>query len=205
MDKISIIMNNFGEIDSIMENAVISVFEKRNTVWTVVKNISIDFGLFQNIKELRKKLIQLASELGDCKIIVGRSISGLTYHIFDKMGFDIFEAESFSPVVLDQILSDVHNKSGKREERAFTGPVETDVPGVYFLDLIALQKQSPGISSKMALQSFLLGTPFFRLDLICEHLPPWIESLVQNKNLNLGTEKLAEGKTRIIITQISCE
>lgn len=205
MDKISIIMNKNREINSIMEGMVISVFEKKDAVWTTVREVPMCSDLPENIGELRRELLRLASELEDCKIIVGKSFSGLPYHIFDKLGFAIFEAESCIPAVLDQILLDVHDKSRERKAVAFTDPAETDVPGVYFLDLIALQKQNPEISSKMALQPFLAGTPFFRLNLICEHLPPWMESLVQNKKLNLETEKLAQGKTRVSITKISCE
>nr|WP_319487177.1 Fe-only nitrogenase accessory AnfO family protein [uncultured Caproiciproducens sp.] len=206
MDKIAVIMNDKNKINSIQEDAIICVFEKQDAVWTVVKNIPINIDYSQELSALREELNQLVEELGDCKIIVGKMVPGLTYHIFDKMGFDIFEVESFHSAILDQILSDVQNKSDQTETGSSSAePVETDVPGVYHLDLIALQNQNPEISSKMALQPFLNSTPFIRLDLVCAHLPPWLEKLADEKKLNLKTERLAQGKTRVSITRISCE
>lgn len=205
MERISIIMNKAGEINSIREGAIICVLEKTDTVWTLVREVPVGAELPGNIGELRRELLRLASELADCKIIVGKSFSGLPYHIFDKLGFAIFEAESCGPAVLDQILLDVHGEPQERRAAAVTGPAETDVPGIYFLDLIALQKQNPGISSKMALQPFLEETPFVRLDLICAHLPPWVESLAQSRKLQLTAETLEPGKTRVSVTKTDCE
>jgi hypothetical protein len=77
-------------------------------------------------------------------------------------------------------------------------PVETSTPGVYFLDLVALQKECPEVTSKMAMMDFLKNTPFMELHLVCKHIPPWIE--------NSGTYKVQvtsdkAGAVQAIITR----
>ena len=202
MDKISIIMNYSSNINSFEDGAVILVFVNRDAFWTILKRVPVDIDFSQDLPLLREDIRNLIAELDDCKIIVGKTISGLAYHMFDKMGFDIFEIEQFNAKILDQILSDLTCTSTKNIN--MTSPVEMDVPGIYFLDLISVQNQNPEISSKMILQPFLTNTPFLQLNLICEHLPPWIENFITGKEMKLTTEKTTDGKVQVNITKTYC-
>lgn len=202
MDRIAIIMNNLSMINSFKNGATIAVFANQGAFWSISKRIPVNIDFSQDLFQLREDIRKLIAELDNCRIIAGKTISGLAYHMFDKMGFDIFEVEQFSPEILDQILSDVKNISAKNTN--VTSPVETDVPGIYFLDLIALQQQNPDISSKMVLQPFLSGTPFLRLDIICRHLPPWIETFITKAGMKMTTEQTIDGKVQVHITKAYC-
>jgi len=202
MDNIAVIMNEINMIDSFSKDANVLVFNKNDAGWLVVKDISAGIDFSHELPLLREELRQLITELDDCKIIVGKTVSGLAYHMLDKMGFAIFEVEQFTPSILDQILSDV--KSASATNKSGISPVETDVPGVYFLDLIALQEQNSEITSKMALQPFLTNTPFLQVDLICGHLPPWVEPFIAAKGMKLTTEYMPNGKVQVHITKACC-
>jgi hypothetical protein len=202
MNKIAVIMNNYDEINSFESDAIISMFESEGIHWRVSERIPVRIDFSQELSSLRKDIQKLILKLDECKIIVGKTISGLAYQIFDKKGFDIFEVEQFNPAILDRILSDV--KSTTTEKKDVTSPVETGVPGVYFLDLITLQQQNPEISSKMVLQPFLTNTPFLRLNVICSHLPPWMENFACLKGMKVKTEKMADGKIQLEIIKITC-
>lgn len=205
MDKIAVIMNNRNKIASFKEDANLTVFEKRDGAWCAKRTIFAGNGFAEGLPALRRELGRLAAELDGCRIIAGKTISGIPYHIFDKLGFRIFEIERFSEAVLDQILSDVTAAKAKEGAGPPAAPVETGSPGVYFLDLIALQAENPEISSKMALMPFLSGTPFLQLDLICRHLPPWIEKLAGEKGMELETERLAQEKIRVGVRKKHCD
>jgi Fe-only nitrogenase accessory protein AnfO len=202
MDKIAVIMNKCKNIASFEEDAIISVFENQSVLWHVLKRIPVRIDFKEDLSSLRKEIENLIAELGDCKIIAGKTISGLVYHMLDKRGFDIFEVEQFRPELLDEILSDA--TSTVSEKAGVTEPVETGVPGIYFLDLVAMQLQNPEVSSKMAIQPFLTDTPFLELHVICRHLPPWLENFVSSKGMKLDTEKIADEKVQVKITKLSC-
>ncbi|HOV41162.1 MAG TPA: Fe-only nitrogenase accessory AnfO family protein, partial [Oscillospiraceae bacterium] len=59
----------------------------------------------------------------------------------------------------------------------------------YYFDLAALQEKFPEISSKKALSQFFEETPFLELELVCTHLPPWIESLGYDITFKKQNEK----------------
>lgn len=207
MDQIAVLFNEKFEIATIEDLTKLVVFEKNEQGWLDIKNIFTSIDVSQDLSAVRQKLQQLANELEGCKIIVGKAISGVFYRTFDKMGFEIFEIDTFAQCILDELLSDVKNTSAVvQQENSLLNinPIETSIPGVYFFDLIALQKQNAEISSKKALQPFLNKTPFVRLDIVCGHIPPWIEKLAQDKKVGLEVEKIEEQKVKVSITKACC-
>lgn len=146
-------------------------------VWNVVDDFSFSPCGGMAMKTVRATLEELLSRLGDCHIIAGKAMGGLPYRLFDRAGYAIFEISESKSFIFDQILMDIDgtNTSRSLSPSSFTGPEQTDTPGVYTLDLARLQKQYPELSSKQALGDFLTSTPFLELHLHCEHLPPWIK------------------------------
>jgi hypothetical protein len=75
---------------------------------------------------IRSATVYAPLETGD--ILLGRSVSGLPYHVLDRMGFAIFEASSCAPPMLDGILSDFEQAQTKTasEQPLSPYPVETE-------------------------------------------------------------------------------
>lgn len=204
MGTIAVILDENSQIVCLGESVSIAVFSKDDSGWNVIKSIPMSINFSKDMQCVREELLELMEELDDCKIIVGKQVLGVAYHEFDKMGFAIFEVERFTTEILDAILWDMKCNPAEEEEPQSISPVETDVAGVYFLDLISLQAQNPDISSKMALQPFLSNTPFLRLTIVCSHLPPWIEKFIAGKGFNLETKKTVDGKTQVSIMKPTC-
>ena len=196
--KIAVVLNQDSQVSSLEKETVLAVFKMDNG-WKIAQEIPVSVDNGQNIAAVRQQFIDLAAQLEDCKIIAGSSITGIAYHTFDRLGYSIFEVQELSPAVLDSILEDVSNASEKnRTEKAVrTEPAETETPGVYSLDLLALQKEHPEITSKKALQPFLRTTPFVELHLQCAHVPPWIEN---DPCLSVRTQG-SNGSIHVVITK----
>jgi hypothetical protein len=92
----------------------------------------------------------------------------------------IFQIGEISDEIFDGVVEDL--KSANAEAAAKEAiirdakPIETSTPGVYYLDLVALQRECPEVTSKKAMMDFLRDTPFMELRLVCKHIPPWIEN-----------------------------
>ena len=102
------------------------------------------------------------------------------------------------------MIKDIEESDEKRRRKEEmihnAGPVETQTPGIYFLDLGQLQTECPEVSSKKALLPFLSNTPFLELQLVCAHIPPWLETddSYEKKVRNVN------GKVHITITRKQC-
>lgn len=183
MDSISVILNSLGDTASVWDEASrIQIYSHGAAGWEARESVSVRLDQEEPFPVLRDEITGIAEKLGDAKILVGKSVSGLAYQIFDRMGFQVIETDRFSPRLLDRILSEIDAAELRRRSSETSAlPRETKIPGRFLLNLIELQREAPDISSKMALQPFFDTTPFDQLTIVCRHLPPWLKPYVSGK------------------------
>ncbi len=202
-EKIAVYMQADRSLVSFTDADQFTIYEKQDC-WTPTGIVKLDDIIASNMTELRKTVGKTADKLGDCKIIAGKELTGIAFSVFDRKGFDVFEIAQLSNDILDGILEDI--KQGdvlmKMKENIIknAAPVETDTPGMYWLDLIELQTQCPEVSSKKALKDFLDSTPFLELALVCKHIPPWLETLP----LDIKSTKADNDTISAVITRKRC-
>jgi Fe-only nitrogenase accessory protein AnfO len=209
-NKIAVIVNYESELANFEEGSSIILYNKLNDDnWQVEHIISYSLEPLSSISDIRNCVKTVISELNDCKIVIAKTMSGIPYIIFDRMGFAIFESTYISNTILDEILSDVEEYSNIKHRSSIecptsewpTSPVETEIPGVYFLNLIELQQKHPEISSKKALKAFVESAKFSKLELICNHLPPWLESYFSPNRLSYMMEPLDMNRCKVSISK----
>lgn len=203
-NKISIIVNSNNELTSFEEGSSIMLYNKSNDIWQIEDKISYSLSHFSSIIDTRESVKKVISNLKDCKIIIAKIMSGIPYIIFDRMGFAVFEASSISDSIFEEILSDVKGYSSNKSLASIdisTTPVETEIPGVYSINLIELQIKHPEISSKKALKSFIENTHFSKLEIICSHLPPWLEYYFAPKRMTYIMEELDINSYKVYISK----
>ena len=136
----------------------------------------------------------------EAQAVAGASILGKAFAVLNKQGAHIFEITEISPEQLSGIAEDIALAEAKRKlaadafQRAM--PVETDIAGVYTLDLVSALEENPDLSSKMILKPFLKSTPFTELTIICRHMPHW---LTEDNTLRI-TQKM-RGEYLIVTVQ----
>jgi len=150
-------------------------------------------------REQTQKLLPL---IECCDILAGGALVGIPFTVFDRAGFHIFEIGAINDEIFEGIIEDLRQAdteaAAKEKIIRDAQPVETSTPGVYFLDLIALQKECPEVTSKKAMMDFLRDTPLLELRLVCKHIPPWIENSGLY-NVQITSEK--DGEVQAVITK----
>jgi Fe-only nitrogenase accessory protein AnfO len=199
--KIAVILDDNKNTTSLENASSVGIYEKLGDGWVLKKHIFIDICFDNDMSLIRQSLTDLAEKINDSKIIAGRSVTGLIFNIFDRLGFYIFEIENHSERIFDSIIKEIEGVQNKKQEVTVSKePIEVDIQGYYFLDLSEVLKQNPPLSSKKILQPFFDEKPFVQLELICSHLPPWIEI---NPALFVKTE-LVNGKIKATISKKAC-
>lgn len=200
--RIAIYMKDGNGLVSFEEANAVKVFQKRNNLWTMDRTLPIFRRSDFTPLHMRREISDIICMLGECRILAGRRLTGIPYGEFDRHGFHIFDISDYNPDVFDGILDDI--RCGKRdaEMRAemlkTARPTETDVPGIYSLDLVVLQAIFPEISSKQAMGDFLKNTPFLELHLLCSHIPPWLE---KDPSFDVRSTKDTNGSVKAVISK----
>ncbi|MDR0571022.1 MAG: hypothetical protein LBG71_07385 [Clostridiales Family XIII bacterium] len=156
------------------------IFAKGAGGWAVSGEAPFGRVAPSNPADTRRAVEGLLPLVEGCDVLAGGGLYGIPFAVFDRAGKHIFEIGEISDGILDGILADIEKSGAEAAAKELAArearPVETEAPGVYVLDLIALQSERPDVSSKKAMADFLENTPFFELRLICRHVPPWIEN-----------------------------
>ena len=204
-NKIAIIVNSESELTNFEEGSSIILYNKSTDIWQIEDIVSYSLAPLSSISDTRDCVKTVISKLKGCKIIIAKTMSGIPYIIFDRMGFAIFETSDISNAILDEILSDVEEYSSKKNLALMelpTSPVETEIPGVYFFNLMELQQKHPEISSKKALKAFIENAQFSKLEIICSHLPPWLENYFSPNRLSYIMEPLDMNSCKVSINRV---
>ncbi len=194
--RMALITNYKGDIDSATDGRILIIYEGTGVDWT--ENSKIVFSINNDsIEDTRQSLKNVCDMLSDCTAIIGTSIGGIYYRMFDKYDLKILEIEDFNVNDLEY-LEGILDMEGCQKKGASIEPISPDSDGNYTFDLISAQSERPDLSSKMLLKNFFEHTPFISLELLCDHLPPWIIEYSKNRGMDVSISQ-HEGKIKAII------
>ncbi|WP_162510867.1 Fe-only nitrogenase accessory AnfO family protein [Treponema endosymbiont of Eucomonympha sp.] len=194
MSDIAVILSADGTIAPLESGSALAVYRRNEHTWECAETVAYTLRT-DSPAALRDDVKNLADRVPTCSVIVGKSIAGLPYHVLDRRGFAVFEAEEFSAGLLDTVEQDVL-AAANAEADIPARPVETETPGQYALDLIRLQERHPEISSKKAFRDFL-QTDFTSLTVVCSHIPPWVEAELPAERFDVEQTETNQYRLRI--------
>lgn len=201
LTEIAIYLNENDETESIFEKGKIKVFSNVNKSWKIEKEIPFNVDKKRTPIDLRRNTNSLIKDLGDCKIIVFKNISGLPYTILRNSEFIVAEADGSPFEILDDIVDEL---KVNKESLNSIEPIPMNKEGYYILDLNELQKNNNEVTSKQALLPFLQNKKFYELQVICSHIPPWFEEKLDSLNMNQKVTKNDTNNYKVIISPKTC-
>lgn len=198
--KIGMIKDKNEKITDLFGMTHIDIYEKKEE-WEVVKtlkHLSLNTSSTHALRLFIEDIIKL---LEDCKILIGTTIIGMPYHILDRNGFILCEAEEFSLTLLNQVYRDYctpkEEQINEKVEYVPDSPQTVDNDGNFFLDFIALKKSRPEVTSKKALVPFLSYELFQTVTILCDHVMPWLESFLAERGLEYSIKR--ENSTYLVV------
>ncbi|MHB1127056.1 MAG: Fe-only nitrogenase accessory AnfO family protein [Bacillota bacterium] len=153
------------------------IYRKQQGTWQILKEKGFSLELDMGVRGLRRKMEEVLYFLGNCRIFVGLTVVGIPYFELEKARCNIWEVRGKPDDFLNHILENeekiMEQKTVKKSNVILT-PVETSM-GNYKLSLIDIQHKNAGLTSKQVLLPFLRKGGFQSLEVICSHVPPWLE------------------------------
>ncbi len=171
--------------------------------WEADRTIPFTLAACSQLDAMRTRIRLLGRDLPAGTIIAGTSIGGVLYEELNRMGFCLCELDTFHAEVLDALVAEVM-VSMRKEPAVPKEPVPTESEGVYRINLMEVQAAYPEISSKKALRPFLASTPFLELEIICAHMPPWLEQHIREQSLTCARSHQKDGTLRLRLSHAFC-
>lgn len=188
MGEIAVFTDENGNLVNFYHCVQMKIYHKEETIFQLKEIIGYEKIEPTSPLEIRRRTEALLALLKSCNTVAFKEILGIPFAVFNQAGCNIFSINEVSEALLEEIENDVNSlqEEKRKQEEIGNRPVETDIPGVYFFDLLQAQEKYPALTSKKALQPFFDTVPFLELRLICAHMPPWLE---RNSRFQIKTEK----------------
>lgn len=138
--------------------------------------------------------------LNGCRVFVGLSVTGVPYFELRKSLFSIWETVGKPVEFLDYVLQKEEETREPENEGNRLAPVEV-FKGCYRISLKEIQEKSVGVTSKQALLPFLRRGDFHSLEVLCSHVPPWLETELIAGKLSGTVEKIRNNELKVTITR----
>jgi Fe-only nitrogenase accessory protein AnfO len=203
--EIATILDGSGCSSDLSEPGTIVVFQKQGCSFEAVREMGFTIHHCVDLKDLRHKVAELLEFMGSCRILVARSVHGALYFELEKAGISTWEISGRPEDFLGQVWNDEeHNLSGA--EPVFVADIpapEQKSPGYFFISIREVQVNRPEISSKQVLQQFVQQGAFTELEIVCDHVPPWIEVEALRRGYELVKESIASHEQKVIIRNLA--
>jgi Fe-only nitrogenase accessory protein AnfO len=180
ISDIAVITGENGRTVPLTGPGTVVIFRRIHGMWQCERKFQFSLEPEKGLEGLRRKVAELGTFLGECRIFVAKSAGGAVYFELEKARCHVWEIAGKPEEFLDSVCLEVE----ENEERdVCTPPVTADygilvpletAPGKFTLSITDIQRKRSGVSSKQVLQQFIRSGKFSELEILCEHIPPWI-------------------------------
>ena len=199
--EIAVFLGADGSSVSLDEPGSVTIFRRALGSWEKNREKEFSLGQVNGMRELRLKMGEILQFMDGCRIFVARSASGVPYFELEKAGCTVWEYTG-KPT---DFLEHVWEQEEKEQEMAKTQAPpsmpapEEKTPGNFYISIKEIQRNTPEVTSKQVLQQFIRLGAFHTLEIVCGHVPPWVEIDAVNSGLAFMVEQTGKSEFKIKI------
>ncbi len=187
--EIAVLVDEKGNTSVMEKSGILRVYSVDNGHWTEKKHMEYELKLIDNANQLRDTIRFMIDWLETCKILVVRRIRGIHYIAFEEGQVSVLEISGKPEEFLDDIKECLqHQRRGREVPLEYSGIFEMQ-PGSFYTDLREVMNGNTSYNSKQILLPFLKNRSFNTLEMICGHIPKWLEKDARELGLVMAVEK----------------
>ncbi len=200
---IAVFIGSNGTTACLEEPGEVVVYRRQQGKWRITDSLSIQLARTEGMAGVRRQAAAIIEWLRRCRIFVAQSVTGLLYKELEQAGFSIWEFDGRPADFLEYIIvqEELAARQNEPDKPAAPAIVETE-PGCFRVSLKDIQQSGSGLTSKQILQPLLAGN-YYLVEVLCSHIPPWLEAEQLSGRLDCKTNRSAEG-LKLIIQKKHC-
>lgn len=201
--EIAVLLGGDGRTVPLAESGTMIVFRRERKSWVQDRAFAVTLDPAGGLAGVRRCVADLVGFLGSCRTVVAQSASGALFFELEKARCSIWEIAGSPEGFLDTVWQDEKEEQDLAAQSLPCGmeipaPLEIS-PGSFSISIKDIQGKRPELSSKQVLRSFVRQGAFDELEIICDHVPPWIEAEADQLGYGLGSERTAMNEVRVVL------
>jgi Fe-only nitrogenase accessory protein AnfO len=202
VSEIAVITGSDGRTVPLSEPGTVVVYRRERERWLMERRLPFALDADAGLAGLRQRTGELTRFLGGCRILAAQSASGALFFGLEKAGCQVYEIAGSPSEFLDTVWLEA-----KEEQEAqaplpdgsdIPAPLEV-APGKYYISIREIQGNRPEVSSKQVLRPFVQNGAFSELEIVCDHVPPWIEVDAERLGYEISSERTGLHDLKVLI------
>ncbi|MDR3261188.1 MAG: Fe-only nitrogenase accessory protein AnfO [Tannerella sp.] len=208
--KIATLVDKKGNSLPFGESGVVKLYDSDVNGWKCLREIRFEPDANMNLSGIRQCIYGLVSQLDDCKSFVMKRAPGIFNAIFEEeLGISVWRVNGSSFDSLSQIKAQAEKAQAaqsaprckcsstcgsKDSETFWPTPVGALGNELFQINLVEVQQKNCSLNSQEILLPFLESKiEFIELEIICTHVPKWLNRVLGKLHLELVTEERKDG------------
>jgi Fe-only nitrogenase accessory protein AnfO len=202
---IAVFLGEKGETVEMGETGKIVVYHRERGVWHITQEQRLFPEGRCNLTEVRRQMREILGFLGECKVFVASAVTGVYYYELEKAEVSVWEFSGSPQTFLDYIATNEENQHMAEIPPQNIVPIPSEIAdGRYYVSIKEIQENNSSITSKQVLQPFLRRGKFYSLEILCNHIPPWLENELVSSNLTSEVTRINNKEIKVVIMAACC-
>jgi len=204
--EIAVFLGDNGNTARFYGGGKIVVYRKEKDCWNAIREQGFSLKEIQSMSDFRQKIEEVLLFLDQCHIFVGLSITGVPYYMLEKAKCSVWECDGNPKDFLDYVqfqeelsLEKACKKNAQQAQKSYDSNFVEKSRGNYSISIKGIQEKSAQLTSKQVLLPFLRRGGFESLEIICNHMPGWLEEEVYRRKLSFQTQELDRNHVKITL------
>jgi Fe-only nitrogenase accessory protein AnfO len=206
VSEIAVITGKDGRTVPLSELGTFVVYCRVRGTWLAERRLTFSLEAETGLAGLRVRTTELTQFLGKCRTLVAQSASGALFFGLAKAGCSVYEITGNPSEFLDMVWRDAKEE----QEVKIPLPASADIPapleiapGKYYISIREIQGERPEVSSKQVLRPFVQHGAFSELEIVCDHVPPWIEMDAERLGYEIASERTGLHDLKVLLRRPS--
>ena len=174
--EIAVLVQADGNTSGFERDGTIMMYLKKNDSWSIQRSMVYNTADLMDAAALHMKIREICEWLDTCKVIVVNRIRGIHYIAFEEYQISMLEIKGNPSGFLDHIQEcDRHQRAAASSVPMEHKAIFEGKPGNFYADLRDVMNGRTSYNSKQILLPFIKNRGFQVLEIICDHVPKWLE------------------------------
>lgn len=187
--EIAVLVNEKKTTSGFDKNGTILVYGKENCNWKIRRQMEYRIDDLTNAFALHQKIKEICNWLDTCKIMVVDRVRGVHYIAFEEFQISMLQIKGIPEQFLDDIRECVNHQRSASEVSMEHKAIYESQPGKYYTDLRDVMNGKTSYNSKQILLPFLKNESFHVLEILCDHVPKWLEKEQNELKIRITIEQ----------------
>jgi Fe-only nitrogenase accessory protein AnfO len=202
--KIAVFVNENGDVLPFIDSGVIEIYSDEKGQWECINQIPFELDLCLSMQEVRLRTSLMVSDFDDCKMLVVEAIRGLPLALIEEEKIGLWKYKGTVSWSLLDTIKEKLERVMEEQRSSIVAPVAIGKieDGFYEIDLATILDRDHSLNSRSILLPFLQNTAFHKLEIVCKHVPKWLEKTFDALKLQVEVVESSDGLCKAMVKPV---